>query len=149
MDGKDHHHEQYSPHSGQVRGPRHNASSLAGLFLIFIAAITYGSYFYGVPGSVPSIQSQAELILHDNPLIDGHNDLLILLREFYKNKKYISTDLRPKKTRAIRRRLSKASLSSSCRREITDCWVARKISCHIKAKEEEPEAVPSFSNSGV
>lgn len=86
MDEKDHHHEKYSPHSGQVRGPRHNASSLAGLFLIFIAAITYGSYFYGVPGSVPSVQSQAESILHDNPLIDGHNDLLILLREFYKNK---------------------------------------------------------------
>ncbi|KAF9057579.1 60S ribosomal protein L35 [Panaeolus papilionaceus] len=29
------------------------------------------------------------------------------LREYYKNKKYIPLDLRPKKTRAIRRRLTK------------------------------------------
>jgi large subunit ribosomal protein L35e len=29
------------------------------------------------------------------------------LREAYKNKKYLPTDLRPKKTRAIRRRLTK------------------------------------------
>ena len=29
------------------------------------------------------------------------------LREFYKNKKYLPLDLRPKKTRAIRRRLTK------------------------------------------
>ena len=29
------------------------------------------------------------------------------LREFYKDKKYLPLDLRPKKTRAIRRRLTK------------------------------------------
>jgi hypothetical protein len=29
------------------------------------------------------------------------------LREYYKNKKYLPLDLRPKKTRAIRRRLTK------------------------------------------
>ncbi|GAB7333854.1 hypothetical protein MBLNU13_g05978t1 [Cladosporium sp. NU13] len=52
------------------RSVRHNASSLAGLFLIFLAAITYGSYFYGIPGHA----------------IDGHNDLLILLRGYYGNK---------------------------------------------------------------
>ena len=34
------------------------------------------------------------------------------LREFYKNKKYIPLDLRPKKTRAIRRRLTKVCIRS-------------------------------------
>lgn len=48
------------------RGVRHNASSLAGLFLIFLAAITYGSYFYGIPGH--AVKSQAETILAENPL---------------------------------------------------------------------------------
>lgn len=48
------------------RGVRHSASGLAGLFLIFLAAITYGSYFYGVPGH--AVKSQAEVILTENPL---------------------------------------------------------------------------------
>lgn len=51
------------PHSRSVR---HNASGLAGLFLIFLAAITYGSYFYGIPGH--AVKSQAEVILAENPL---------------------------------------------------------------------------------
>ncbi|KAF8138285.1 ribosomal protein L29 [Boletus edulis] len=34
------------------------------------------------------------------------------LREWYKNKKYLPLDLRPKKTRAIRRRLTKHEASS-------------------------------------
>jgi large subunit ribosomal protein L35e len=34
-------------------------------------------------------------------------------REYYKDKKFLPLDLRPKKTRAIRRRLTKVSLSSS------------------------------------
>ncbi|KAI6105584.1 ribosomal protein L35 [Pisolithus sp. B1] len=33
------------------------------------------------------------------------------LREYYKNKKYLPLDLRPKKTRAIRRRLTKHEAS--------------------------------------
>lgn len=33
-------------------------------------------------------------------------------REYYKDKKYLPLDLRPKKTRAIRLRLTKVSLSS-------------------------------------
>ncbi|KIJ70565.1 hypothetical protein HYDPIDRAFT_105305 [Hydnomerulius pinastri MD-312] len=33
------------------------------------------------------------------------------LREYYKNKKYLPLDLRPKKTRAIRRRLTKREAS--------------------------------------
>jgi len=33
------------------------------------------------------------------------------IREFYKDKKYLPLDLRPKKTRAIRRRLTKHELS--------------------------------------
>ena len=48
------------------RSVRHNFSSLAGLFLIFLAAITYGSYFYGIPGH--AVKSQAEVILAENPL---------------------------------------------------------------------------------
>ncbi|KAG5221594.1 60S ribosomal protein [Salix suchowensis] len=34
------------------------------------------------------------------------------LREYYKDKKFLPLDLRPKKTRAIRRRLTKASLKT-------------------------------------
>jgi membrane dipeptidase len=66
------------------RGIRQNVSSLTGLFLIFIAAVWYGSYFYGVPGH--AVKSQAGVILAENPLIDGHNDLLILVRALYDNK---------------------------------------------------------------
>jgi len=66
------------------RGVRHNISSLVGLFLIFIAATIYGSYFYGIPGH--AVRSQAEIILAENPLIDGHNDLLILVRSILDNK---------------------------------------------------------------
>ncbi|KAH7840340.1 hypothetical protein Vadar_015736 [Vaccinium darrowii] len=39
------------------------------------------------------------------------------LREVYKNKKYLPLDLRPKKTRAIRRRLTKHQLSLKTERE--------------------------------
>jgi hypothetical protein len=55
------------------RGVRHNASSLAGLFLIFLAAITYGSYFYGIPGH--AVKSQAEVILTENPLGMNRGDM--------------------------------------------------------------------------
>lgn len=71
-------------HIDRPRGLRQNVSSLGGLFLIFIAAFCYGSYFYGVPGH--AVKSQAEVILAENPLIDGHNDLLILVRALYDNK---------------------------------------------------------------
>lgn len=53
-------------HVPYPRSVRQNASSLAGLFLIFLAAITYGSYFYGIPGH--AVKSQAEVILAENPL---------------------------------------------------------------------------------
>ncbi|KAM0690288.1 hypothetical protein Q7P36_009055 [Cladosporium allicinum] len=69
---------------GRTRGLRQNASSLAGLVLIFIAAAYYGLYSYGIPGH--AVRSQAQTILDENPLIDGHNDLLILLRVAYHNK---------------------------------------------------------------
>ncbi|KAF8621609.1 hypothetical protein AX15_007629 [Amanita polypyramis BW_CC] len=39
------------------------------------------------------------------------------LREYYKNKKYLPLDLRPKKTRAIRRRLSKHEKSLRTERQ--------------------------------
>lgn len=35
------------------------------------------------------------------------------LRDFYKGKKYMPLDLRPKQTRAIRRRLTKVSIDGS------------------------------------
>lgn len=74
------------PIDRQAGSHKKNVSSLLGLLLIFAAAIMYGSYFYGVPGSVPSLSSQAKTILEENPLIDGHNDLLILIRAFYDDK---------------------------------------------------------------
>ncbi|CAI9302813.1 unnamed protein product [Lactuca saligna] len=40
-----------------------------------------------------------------------------MLREAYKNKKYLPLDLRPKKTRAIRRRLTKHQVSLKTERE--------------------------------
>ncbi|KAK4408859.1 60S ribosomal protein L35 [Sesamum angolense] len=44
------------------------------------------------------------------------------LREAYKNKKYLPLDLRPKKTRAIRRRLTKHQLISfSDEKELNNC----------------------------
>jgi large subunit ribosomal protein L35e len=39
------------------------------------------------------------------------------LREVYKNKKYLPLDLRPKKTKAIRRRLTKHQASLKIERE--------------------------------
>merc|ERR1712053_1657 len=41
------------------------------------------------------------------------------LRKFYKNKKYIPLDLRPKKTRAIRKALTPHEASLKTRKEIT------------------------------
>jgi large subunit ribosomal protein L35e len=40
------------------------------------------------------------------------------LSKFYKGKKYIPTDLRPKKTRAMRRALSKYELSLKTKKQI-------------------------------
>ena len=71
-------------HRGRTRGLRQNASSLAGLVLIFIAAAYCGFYFYGIPGH--AVRSPAQTILDNHPLIDGHNDLLITLRVAYHNK---------------------------------------------------------------
>lgn len=71
-------------HVERPRRLRHNISSLAGLLLIFVAAVFYGSYSYGIPGH--AVKTQAQVILTENPLIDGHNDLLILLRAVYDNK---------------------------------------------------------------
>lgn len=62
------------------------APSLAGLIIIFLAVFYYGWYWFGVPGSMPDALSRAHTILDENPLIDGHNDLLILLRAVYGNK---------------------------------------------------------------
>lgn len=72
------------------RGVRHNASGLAGLFLIFLAAITYGSYFYGVPGH--AVKSQAEVILAENPLGTKLGELTIRL---YQHANIIRSMLRP------------------------------------------------------
>jgi hypothetical protein len=60
------------------------------------------------------------------------------LREFYKGKKYLPLDLRAKKTRAIRRQLSKVLCFHTHRHihahiEIT----ARKVESHTEAEEKE------------
>lgn len=52
--------------------------------MIFITAVYYGLHFYGIPGH--AVRTQAQDILDKHPLIDGHNDLLILLRVAYHNK---------------------------------------------------------------
>ncbi|KAK4499880.1 hypothetical protein PRZ48_008066 [Zasmidium cellare] len=63
--------------------------------LVFILSIVISAYFIGAFDlykyydylTQPSL-SGAEKILKENPLIDGHNDLLILIRALYGNKIY-------------------------------------------------------------
>jgi hypothetical protein len=58
------------------------------------------------------------------------------LREYYKKKKYLPLDLRPKKTRAIRRRLTKVSFHLL---QSTLCYIyllAREVSQDTQATEE-------------
>lgn len=76
--------DERTPLQRRAAGLRHNISSLGGLVLIFVAALLYGSYFYGIPGH--AVKSQTDVVLDENPLIDGHNDLLILVRALYDNK---------------------------------------------------------------
>ncbi|CAI6341990.1 unnamed protein product [Periconia digitata] len=63
--------------------------------LSFLAARTYSlsefliySPYRSCSGTKLSVEQQARKILEDNPLIDGHNDLLIGIRQFYKNRIY-------------------------------------------------------------
>jgi hypothetical protein len=57
------------------------------------------------------------------------------IREYYKNKKYLPLDLRPKKTRAIRRRLTKVIfLWPVYSHRLRLLVVARKISQDAQAK---------------
>lgn len=59
------------------------------------------------------------------------------LREFYKNKKYLPLDLRPKKTRAIRRRLTKVRTQYLILAEaLTEDYVARIIAEDREAAQE-------------
>jgi hypothetical protein len=59
------------------------------------------------------------------------------LREYYKDKKYLPLDLRAKKTRAIRRRLSKVSRINSGRiQNINWTIAARRIAEDAEAEEE-------------
>ncbi|KAK1321065.1 60S ribosomal protein L35 [Acorus calamus] len=55
------------------------------------------------------------------------------LREVYKNKKFVPLDLRPKKTRAIRRRLTKHQLSMKTGREKKKEKYFTVRKCAIKA----------------
>jgi ribosomal protein L29 len=59
------------------------------------------------------------------------------LREYYKDKKYLPLDLRAKKTRAIRRRLSKVCRINSGRMQNIN-WIiaARRIAEDAEAEEE-------------
>jgi hypothetical protein len=59
------------------------------------------------------------------------------IREYYKNKKYLPLDLRPKKTRAIRRRLTKVILNLYglfIQHRLRLLVVARKVSKDAQAK---------------
>ena len=62
------------------------------------------------------------------------------LRDFYMTKKYVPLDLRPKKTRAIRRRLSKVChvIVSSMSFDLTQ-FLARGIAEDPQATQEGPE----------
>ena len=56
------------------------------------------------------------------------------LREFYKDKKYLPLDLRPKKTRAIRRRLTKV-----CQRSLTFWFYVCILNVSIIVARAQPE----------
>ncbi len=62
--------------------------------LCYISFVAY-NIFFGVPldgdhrvPRVLTVEERATKILTENPLIDGHNDLMILLRFLYKNQIY-------------------------------------------------------------
>jgi hypothetical protein len=64
------------------------------------------------------------------------------LREYYKDKKYKPLDLRPKKTRAIRRHLTKVYAFTLRVCSVTQSEInkpARKVAKDIEAEEEGPE----------
>ena len=65
------------------------------------------------------------------------------LREFYKNKKYIPLDLRPKKTRAIRRRLTKVCIRS---RRICNVGAERSV-CSTKLRSRRSSSARRTSTS--
>ena len=74
------------------------------------------------------------------------------LREFYKNKKYLPLDLRAKKTRAIRRRLTKV-----CHIYCTPCKIltinpplARVVTEDVEAAQEgHPLPAPQVRRQGM
>ena len=74
------------------------------------------------------------------------------LREFYKNKKYLPLDLRPKKTRAIRRRLTKVRC---CRPVSFDVYspfgtTARGVAEDAQAAQEgHPLPYPEVRRQGM
>lgn len=69
------------------------------------------------------------------------------LREYYKGKKFMPLDLRPKKTRAIRRRLTKVSLNAfyTRSRALIYHYQARTLSQNTEAAQEGRQ----LSNSEV
>ena len=64
------------------------------------------------------------------------------LRKFYKGKKYLPLDLRPKQTRAIRRRLTKKEASLVTERE-------KKRRMHFPARKYAIKAEASMMFGGV
>ncbi|KAK6436694.1 hypothetical protein LTR95_007115 [Oleoguttula sp. CCFEE 5521] len=72
------------------RPQRQKKSSALSLLITILLCSAYGWWSYGVPGRTTLPLSRAETVLNDNPLIDGHNDLLILIRALYKNEIYES-----------------------------------------------------------
>lgn len=74
------------------------------------------------------------------------------LRLFYKNKKYLPLDLRPKKTRAIRRRLSDkdASRQLDKTRKRKQHFPQRKYAVKVRLRPSVPMQIsPAFCGGGA
>ncbi|OQO07525.1 hypothetical protein B0A48_07222 [Cryoendolithus antarcticus] len=72
------------------RPQRQRKSSALSLLITVLLCSAYGWWSYGVPGRITGHLTRVETVLQSNPLIDGHNDLLILIRALYKNEVYES-----------------------------------------------------------
>ncbi|CAF5229416.1 unnamed protein product, partial [Rotaria magnacalcarata] len=56
------------------------------ILLSLVVGINIGVIVYNRKSKSSTIEIQAYKILENNPLIDGHNDLAILIRENFQNK---------------------------------------------------------------
>lgn len=83
------------PLLGSRRSVTRSNSSVVGFLIITLIVACYGWHWYRVPEEVCRPQSSADKVLRSNPLIDGHNDLLILIRAVYGNRVYPANFTKP------------------------------------------------------